>query len=263
MSGALHSLNRGVLETLSKALSGKRLVAPYSPSGLAKLLPGANNAALAAELASLDHSGMSGVQIALLIRAIAEEKHRSETQADRIELVWTGPETTGSRSRDTSAVARELFSTAESSVLVSTFAIWQGADVFKPLAERMAARPALRVRLFVNVMRPSGSNEDEAAITKAFLKAFRKKDWPWDAVPELYYDPRSLAPNASERSVLHAKCIVADDRRAFVTSANFTEAAHERNIEAGLLLDNQTIALALTRQFDSLVHAKVLKRLYL
>jgi phosphatidylserine/phosphatidylglycerophosphate/cardiolipin synthase-like enzyme len=100
-------------------------------------------------------------------------------------------------------------------------------------------------------------------LDRTLAKAYRKTDWPWDAVPERYDDPGSLAPNASERSVLHAKCIVADDRRAFVTSANFTEAAHERSIEAGLLLDNPTIALALTRQFEGLVNAKVLKRLYL
>lgn len=262
MTSALHSLNPGVLETLERALSGRRLVAPYSATGLARHVPGADCTALAADLANLDRAGMSGAQIALLLNAISEEKRRSETQADRVELVWTGPETTGSRSRDTSAVARDLFSTAESTLLVTTFAIWQGAEVFKPLAERMAERPSLKVRLFLNVMRPSGTSEDDAEITRNFLKTFRKKDWPWETVPEIYYDPRSLSPHASERGVLHAKCIVADDRRVFITSANFTEAAHERNIEAGLLLDNLTIAQALTRQFESLVHAGVLKRLF-
>jgi phosphatidylserine/phosphatidylglycerophosphate/cardiolipin synthase-like enzyme len=263
VTSILHSLNPGILETLERALSGRRLVAPYTATGLARHVPGVDSALLSAELARLDGAGMTGPHIALLARAIAEEKRTAETQADRVELVWTGPETTGSRSRDTAAVARELFSTAESSVLVTTFAIWQGADVFKPLADRMIEKPALRVRLFLNVMRPSATSDDDSTITRSFLKTFRKKDWPWEVVPEIYYDPRSLAPNASERSVLHAKCIVADDRRVFVTSANFTEAAHERNIEAGLLLENLTIAQALTRQFESLVHAGVLKRLFI
>ena len=263
MTKALHSLNPGVLETLGKVLAGGRLVAPYTATGLARHVPGVDGAALSAELARLDAAGMTGPQIALLIGAIAEEKRRGEAQADRIELVWTGPETTGSQSRDTAAVARGLFSTAESSVLVTTYAIWQGADVFKPLADRMAERPNLRVRLFLNVMRPSSTIDDDSTITRGFVKSFRKKDWPWDAVPEVYYDPRSLAPSAPDRSVLHAKCIVADDRHVFVTSANFTEAAHERNIEAGLLLDNATIAQALARQFESLVQVGVLKRLFL
>jgi len=115
----------------------------------------------------------------------------------------------------------------------------------------------------LNVMRPSATSDDDSTITRNFLKTVRKKDWPWDAVPEVYYDPRSLAPNSAERSALHAKCIVADDRCVFVTSANFTEAARERNIEAGLLLDNATITEALSCQFESLVHTGVLKRLFL
>jgi phosphatidylserine/phosphatidylglycerophosphate/cardiolipin synthase-like enzyme len=36
--------------------------------------------------------------------------------------------------------------------------------------------------------------------------------------------------------VLHAKCIVVDGRHALVTSANSTEAASQRTIEAGVLL---------------------------
>ena len=35
---------------------------------------------------------------------------------------------------------------------------------------------------------------------------------------------------------MHAKCVVADSRHVFVSSANFTEAAQERNVEIGLLL---------------------------
>jgi hypothetical protein len=131
----------------------------------------------------------------------------------------------------------------------------------KPSARRGRLPSSIGIRVLV--VRPSATSDDDSTITTNFLKTFRKKDWPWEAVPEVYFDPRSLAPNAAERSVLHAKCIVADDRRVFVTSANFTEAAHERNIEAGLLLENLTIAQALTRQFESLVHAGVLKRLFL
>jgi hypothetical protein len=46
-----------------------------------------------------------------------------------------------------------------------------------------------------------------------------------------------------------------DDLRALVTSANFTEAAHERNIEA-----SESFTLALRLQFDGLVTAGRLTR---
>ena len=40
---------------------------------------------------------------------------------------------------------------------------------------------------------------------------------------------------------MHAKCVVADDRSVFVSSANFTEAAQElENVEIGLLIESVT-----------------------
>ncbi len=58
---------------------------------------------------------------------------------------------------------------------------------------------------------------------------------------------------AGPRPCPHAKCIVVDDRLAFVTSANFTETAHHRNIEVGLLVQSGGVAPALRSQFDALV----------
>jgi phosphatidylserine/phosphatidylglycerophosphate/cardiolipin synthase-like enzyme len=46
--------------------------------------------------------------------------------------------------------------------------------------------------------------------------------------------------------------VVADCRDVFVSSANFTEAAQERNVEVGLLLHSTSVAERLTRFFDTL-----------
>jgi phosphatidylserine/phosphatidylglycerophosphate/cardiolipin synthase-like enzyme len=74
-------------------------------------------------------------------------------------------------------------------------------------------------------------------------------------LPEVYYDPRSLDREITAQSRLHAKCVVVDRRVAFVTSANFTEAAHERNIEAGVLIQSPRFASRLADHFDALAHA--------
>jgi len=155
-----------------------------------------------------------------------------------------------------------LFASAESSVLVSGFAVHQGKEIFEPLARRMAEVPSLKVRLFLNIARPPGSRDSEPEIVRDFIAQFRKKDWPNDAPPEIYYDPRSLAEHYRERAVLHAKCIVVDDRRAFVTSANLTTAAQEKNIEAGLLVGDGGLARGLRTQFETLVTAGVFKQAY-
>jgi phosphatidylserine/phosphatidylglycerophosphate/cardiolipin synthase-like enzyme len=69
----------------------------------------------------------------------------------------------------------------------------------------------------------------------------------------LFFDPRSLATERQKCAALHAKCVVVDGADVFVSSANFTEAAQQRNIEVGLLLHSSAIANRLTRFFESLV----------
>jgi phosphatidylserine/phosphatidylglycerophosphate/cardiolipin synthase-like enzyme len=45
-----------------------------------------------------------------------------------------------------------------------------------------------------------------------------------------------------------------------ITSANFTRAAHERNIEAGILIHDNWAAKTVRIQFQNLVEVGVLKR---
>jgi phosphatidylserine/phosphatidylglycerophosphate/cardiolipin synthase-like enzyme len=74
----------------------------------------------------------------------------------------------------------------------------------------------------------------------------------------VFHDPRSLTLGVESKACLHAKCVVVDQERVLVTSANFTEAAHERNIEAGVLLNDPVTAIALQMQFESLVTRNLL-----
>lgn len=128
----------------------------------------------------------------------------------------------------------------------------------------MAARPALRVRLVVNVARPHLDTSPEASLISAFARSFRTEQWPTDTRwPEVFYDPRALAIDRDRRASLHAKCVVVDDRWSLITSANFTEAAQDRNIEAGLLVDDPHLARSLRSQFDGLIAAGGLRRLAL
>ena len=46
-----------------------------------------------------------------------------------------------------------------------------------------------------------------------------------------------------------------------MTSANFTEAAHERNIEAGVMLRDKSAAKALSDQFETLAARQILQQL--
>ncbi len=151
----------------------------------------------------------------------------------------------------------------EREVLVAGFAVYQGKEVFSRLAERMVEIPELRVRFFLEIRRNPGDTALASELVRRFVARFRTKEWPGEKLPELYCDPRSLEANREKRSSLHAKCVVIDREVAFVTSANFTEAAQERNIEVGALIRSEAFANDLHRQFDLLLEANALVRVFI
>ena len=106
--------------------------------------------------------------------------------------------------------------------------------------------------------RPDG-DEYEAEVVRRFAARFKEKDWPGRRLPELCYDPRSVDLDPHRRASLHAKCIVVDEMQAFISSANFTEAARLRNIEVGVLIRSPVLARQLIQHFETLAAARILK----
>ena len=95
---------------------------------------------------------------------------------------------------------------------------------------------------------------------RRFADRFWGTDWPGKSRPAVYYDRRSLDP-AGPAGVLHAKALVADDESVFITSANLTEAAFDRNIELGLLTRNHVLAASITTHFQGLIDTERLSPL--
>lgn len=247
----------GTLRRLADVLASGRLSAPLSAFSLKRAAPCSSE--FAAEVLRLSEEGMSPPHLAMLLNAAAEaaEARAGQTSA---ELVWTGPELPGVSSRDTSVVVRELWAQAEHDVIVSTFVIQGIESVFLPLAERMSERPDLRVRLFLHIGRTPRDTSLDSELLREFTANFTKR-WPTDRRPEVYYDPRGLSTDPATRATWHAKCVAVDDELAFVTSANFTEWAQDRNVEAGVLVRSRSFNAQLRQQFDSLVRAKLVARL--
>jgi phosphatidylserine/phosphatidylglycerophosphate/cardiolipin synthase-like enzyme len=216
-------------------------------------LTGPSDAEVSVEFAYLFRSGMGPAQIAYVLEAIAAERERTDPSGRLIELVWSGPETMRSETRETGVVVRGMFAKAQKNVLVASYAVYQGHMIFKELAERMDEIPVLRARMFLNIQRPYQDQRSEAELLASFAKTFLENDWPGIRKPEVFYDPRGLSAKSGGRSALHAKCVVVDDEEAFITSANFTEAAQERNIEVGVLIRIPSFAKALREQFESIV----------
>jgi phosphatidylserine/phosphatidylglycerophosphate/cardiolipin synthase-like enzyme len=258
MASPLQRISGAMLRNLAESLDSGRLLPPFTALSLQRYVPVSESAAVAQELALLSSDGVNVLRLGYILRMIADSRTASGELGDRVELVWSGPELPGAASRDTGVVVRELFSSAQASVLVAGFSISRGPEIFRALADRMVALPDLSVRMFLNVARENGDPSSREGVVNSFYHSFKSKHWPWKKLPHVFYDPRALETLPSRRASLHAKCIVVDGARCFVSSANFTQSGQARNIEVGVLIEDRNLAACVQDQFEALVTQGIL-----
>lgn len=247
-------LSNAELVALAEALRAGRVRAPFTAIALHRVIGAECAGPVAAGLESLTALGGIPDTIAAMLETIVADRKARPTADDVIDLVTTGPEALGVANRDTSVVVRELFANAHSDILVVGYAVHQGQRVFAALADRMCQCPSLQVRMFLDIQRSPTDTSLPSEIVRRFSERFVTTQWPANhPLPTTYYYPPSLEADWMKRSCLHAKCVVVDGEVAFVSSANFTEAAQEKNIEVGVLIRSRTLAVRITRHFDALV----------
>ncbi|MCK6502766.1 DISARM system phospholipase D-like protein DrmC [Myxococcota bacterium] len=262
MTGHLHEVPEGILLAVMHALRMGKLKPPFTRASVEHIVGGPPW--LADELSSLVAQGLSPAAMAWGISLLAEAKAEARFHRAGVELTWTGPPDVITETRDTGAVARQLFAAARTDLLVSTFVVDGGdkaAALLGVLRDRLVQLPDLRVRFFLNFARAHGDTRPSADLLAGHARRFLEDVWPWTPRPEVFYDRRALDPTPGPRSCLHAKCIVQDEVKTLITSANLTEAAQERNIEAGVLVTDGGFAREVVLQFERLVAAGVLVRM--
>jgi cardiolipin synthase len=172
--------------------------------------------------------------------ALAAKRSRPTT-----ELVWTGPSTPVVPVRRTEQVLGDLIVCAVRRLTVTSFGIFQVARLVEELEQALARGVVLRIVLGD---RESHSEQEidrqrqqlgRVVATRASLL-----QWPAERRPR---DDQGRA------GLMHVKAAVADSRVAFLTSANLTEAALERNMELGVLIRGGGLPAAIDRLIDALV----------
>ncbi|MEX1263845.1 MAG: DISARM system phospholipase D-like protein DrmC [Actinomycetota bacterium] len=239
---------------LGAALESGLVAPPYSvPAVRAATGIADESDEVVAALTQLERVGVAGGGVSVLLKAFDE----ADSRAPRPDLVWSGPEVPGLFARDTRRVYEELLGSAERSVWASTYAFFDGPKAFEILSQRMDAVEDLEVTLLLNIERKWGDTSARDELVRRFADRFWGTDWPGQRRPSVFYDPRSLEQGRPS-GVLHAKAVVKDDDTVFITSANLTEAALDRNIELGLLVRDSALALTVVTHFRGLVERGLL-----
>lgn len=237
------------LLSLLNDLEGGRLACPLTESALV-LRHQSHLWAHCGLLANLN----AEAAIAVISSVLAERNHAIYP---RLDLVWTGPESAVSHSRDTSIVVEELFRKAQNHVLVGEYSFDHGADILLPLHAAMRDR-GVRAELFFDLgsLADSPDNVGTHALNKK--QQFLKHNWPFGLPnPTLRYTP--LGATKGQWASMHAKCMVVDERFTLITSANFTNRGQTRNIEAGVLIDSPAFAQEFLAHWARLVELGIFK----
>jgi phosphatidylserine/phosphatidylglycerophosphate/cardiolipin synthase-like enzyme len=158
-------------------------------------------------------------------------------QAARPQLVWTSPSLPSSEGHTTLAVSA-LINEAQTYVYAATYSAGLGS------AYVTALRKALERGVKVTVVVDRKKQGEIAAALAAKLDGARI----WTL----------REPVAGEWAVQHAKLVMIDGLAALVTSANFSTAAAEANLECGVLLRDALIAESIKSHLDRLREAEYL-----
>jgi len=204
--------------------------------------------------------GFSASQLADVLDLLRQGRDLARKNEPKLDLVWTGPDPEKFVDRDAAVVVMDLFQTVQRSLILSSFVIYNGVELFAPLHRRMLDLPDLKVSLFVDIPRPHDDSRPTSAILTEFKAEFRHKHWPWDPMPEVYFDPRSLSTDKAAQATLHAKVVVADEQTTLITSANLTHRGQNRNIEAGVRIESPAFARTVSQQFYGLIESGLVQR---
>jgi phosphatidylserine/phosphatidylglycerophosphate/cardiolipin synthase-like enzyme len=247
----LSDVATSTLERLREGLASGRVRPPITHATL--LDHGIRNQIEPLEDALSGHTALACLSV--LDVALAE---RRKSTRPAPELVWTGPERANATARDTAVVLRALFERARRQVIVAGYDFTKGSSLLEPLWIGMRDR-GVDVRLFVHIPQPAAPQPDPTAYGDEAVGEVVDHIWPFgEPRPHVYYDVRAVT--CYPRFNMHAKCVVVDGECALITSANFTQAAHVRNLECGVLLEDATFALHLARQWLGLIDAGLVRQ---
>jgi phosphatidylserine/phosphatidylglycerophosphate/cardiolipin synthase-like enzyme len=156
-----------------------------------------------------------------------------------MELAWTGPTTGQVPVRHTEQALCEVIEFAKRRLFLVSFVAYQVTSVAKALEE------AVRRQVEISVLLES-SDKHGGSISHDSVKAIRAMS-PSVSIYEWIHD------NGGVTGRVHAKCAVADEKIAFITSANLTSAAMEHNMELGVIIRGGELPYALHRHLEALI----------
>jgi phosphatidylserine/phosphatidylglycerophosphate/cardiolipin synthase-like enzyme len=208
------SRSKDLVGLLAQARSRERILTELATPGVGD--------AVARLCDAIESESVPPAEAAAYLRGYVAARQRAR-DAVLVRTVWSGPSTSSVPVRATAQVLVEVISAAQHELLAMTYAARPYPALTRALTE--AVDRGVRTHVVVETLAGAGGLLSGKEPADAFASVPGLQLWVWAR------DPAQQA-----RSRQHAKLAVADRRTLFLGSANLTESAARRNIEAGVLV---------------------------
>ncbi|UOQ88052.1 DISARM system phospholipase D-like protein DrmC [Agromyces endophyticus] len=224
MSGALEELARVVSPSQALKLASSLEI----DGSLSKAASKLTNPA-AQKLLGEGFEVLGADQLAAVLRGFAAAAAANGTD---LRAVWSGPTFPGDGDHTTAALAH-LVDEATEDVFASTYSASPTSAYLKSLWKAIAR--GVKTTVLVDPK----------------LNGGKTAGW----MQEQLYGARFLGfKPGPDGGIQHSKVVIVDSRAAFITSANLSEAAHERNLEAGVIIRDSEFASGMRQRFSALLN---------
>lgn len=166
------------------------------------------------------------------------------TNQQSTELVWTGPTTPFVSARRTEQALLQVINAAEQILFITSFVAYDVSTIVKAL--NAANDRGVVISMLLELSQDHGGSITFDAIGKMRTLVPAARLYAWRDKADPFSDGR-----------VHAKVAVADGRMCFITSANLTGHAMEKNMEAGVLISGGNIPRRLEDHFSSMFDMRV------
>ena len=194
--------------------------------------------------------GTTGEAVALaLLTAAHDVAHRGQNQ--RIELVWTGPDSQMIPLRRTDQALLQLINSATQRLLIVSFAVYDIDEIARALLKAAQRGVAITICL----------ETPDASAGRIAFDTLRALGDELRQHSRIYVWPLAKRPQSEDgrRGSLHAKVAVADGKTMLISSANLTGNAMILNMELGLLVYDPDLPAKIVAHFDQLIAKQVLQ----
>jgi cardiolipin synthase len=193
---------------------------------------------------SWETTDISPEVLAAMLTSASHTFHKLNTE-QTLELVWTGPTSPFVSARRTEQALLQVIESSREALFITSFVAYDVSSIVKALNSSISR--GVKVLMLLESSSEYGGSVSIDVIGKMKDLVPKATIFAWSNKSPAFFGGR-----------VHAKIALADNKMCFITSANLTGFAMEKNMEAGVLINGGRLPIILQRHLQSLITLKLI-----